>query len=87
MENSMEHKQKAVALTLVECEKSAKQFIRDLHSNDLLYHPDDGAVSCLHDNGLVSLAQAQQIEEQMNKCFYHLDDVYEVCLDVMGVGD
>lgn len=43
----------------------AEAFIRVLHSLDLAYHFDDGAVDCLHGNGLVTLEEAVEIDAKI----------------------
>lgn len=44
-------------------------FIRGLHALGLLPHFDDGAVDCLHGNGLVTLAEAGAIDAQVERCY------------------
>lgn len=40
----------------------AEAFIRRLSALGLSYHFDDGAVECLHGNGLVTQAEAEDID-------------------------
>ena len=47
----------------------AEAFIAALHALNLGYHFDDGAVDCLHNNGLVPLNEAQQIDAKIDACY------------------
>lgn len=47
----------------------AEAFIAGLNSLGLAYHFDDGAVDCLHGNGLVSMEEAEQIEAKISDCY------------------
>lgn len=61
----------------------AEAFITALHGLDLDYHFDDGAVDCLHGNGLVSLADAEAIEAKIADCYTAWEasgaDLYHDC--------
>lgn len=43
----------------------AETFIRELHALGLMHHFDDGAVDCLHANGLVTLDEAAGIDSRV----------------------
>lgn len=47
----------------------AEAFIEALFAAGLGYHFDDGAVDCLHGNGLVTEAGALQIDAQVDFCY------------------
>lgn len=47
-------------------------FIRELVDQDLSYHFDDGAVDCLHGNGLLTLDEAKVVDAQV-AALYGLD--------------
>lgn len=48
---------------------SAEAFLRALHAEGLDYHFDDGAVDCLHGNGLVDEPCAMWIDSQVDACY------------------
>lgn len=47
----------------------AEAFIRQLHSLGLDYHFDDGAVDCLHRNGLVTRRAAERIDYKIRLAY------------------
>jgi hypothetical protein len=47
----------------------AEAFMRSLKSEGLDYHFDDGAIDCLHRNGLVDEAAAMWIDSQIDACY------------------
>lgn len=71
----------------------AEVFIRELHGLGLSYHFDDGAVDCLHGNGLVTLDEAAAINAQVELVYAAWEasgaDMWNdcpigYCLEVMG---
>ena len=52
----------------------AKNFIKELYKNNLMFHFDDGAFESLYKNDLVTLEKANEIDST-------LDDIYEADLD------
>lgn len=48
---------------------AAERFIEALHAASLSYHFDDGAVDCLHRNGLLSLEDAERVDRQIAACY------------------
>ena len=58
----------------------AKNFIKSLHKDDLMYHLDDDAVDCLYEsNKVTTLKKAKAIQKTV-------DEIYEAQLD-WGVYD
>jgi hypothetical protein len=47
----------------------AEAFISALQAAGLMHHFDDGAVDCLHGNGLVDLPTAVAIDECVARCY------------------
>lgn len=47
----------------------AEAYIRKLHALGLAYHFDDGAVDCLHRNGHVTLAEAEEIDNDIGRVY------------------
>jgi hypothetical protein len=47
----------------------AEAFIAALRALNLGYHFDDGAVDCLHGNGLVPLDEAKEIDAKIDACY------------------
>lgn len=47
----------------------AEAFIEALCKAGLAHHFDDGAVDCLHGNGLVDLDEAKAIDAQVGRCY------------------
>ena len=53
----------------------AKNFIKSLHKDDLMYHLDDDAVDCLYEsNKVTTLKRAKAIQKAV-------DEIYEAQLD------
>lgn len=48
---------------------SAEAWIKALHDAGLSYHFDDGAMNCLHYNGLVTATAARLIDRRVSQCY------------------
>lgn len=48
---------------------SAERFLRALKAEGLDYHFDDGAIDCLHRNGLIDEGAAMLIDSQVDACY------------------
>jgi hypothetical protein len=48
---------------------AAERFIEALHAAGLSYHFDDGAIDCLHRNGLLSIDDARRVDQQIVDCY------------------
>lgn len=53
----------------VEDRPQAEAFITALHAAGLDYNFDDGAVDCLHGNGLVAEGEASAIDAKIDACY------------------
>lgn len=58
-----------------------REYVIGLHKRGLMYHFDDCAIDCLHDNGVVTMPQAEKIGELTKE--FHCEAMFQVALDLL----
>lgn len=49
--------------------EDAQRYIRELYEAGLMFHFDDGAVDCLHRNGVCTLSEAERIDVNIDHIY------------------
>lgn len=58
-----------------------KEYVIGLHKRGMMYHFDDCAIDCLHDNGIVTLEQAEKIAKLTTE--FHCEAMFQTALDLL----